>query len=141
MFLLWPPRVQPREIRAGGSPSGAADIICDIEWYTSAVAASQILRDARRLAGFTQRELAERARMPQATVGRIEAGSVSPRVDTLEKLLRAADGELRVHARPGKGVDRSQIGELLRLTPLQRLDLAARDAAGLGRLQPRVGRS
>ena len=104
------------------------------------MAASQILRDARRLGGYTQRELAERARVPQATVGRIEAGSVSPRFDTLEKLLRAADGELRVHARPGKGVDRSQIRELLRLTPLQRLELAAGDAAGLERLQPGVRR-
>ena len=102
------------------------------------MAASRILRDARRLGGYTQRELAERAGVPQATVGRIEAGSVSPRVDTLEKLLRAADGELRVHARPGKGVDRSQIRELLRLTPMQRLELAAGDAVGLGRLRPRV---
>ncbi len=93
-----------------------------------------MLRSARRLVGLTQRQLAERAGVPQATVGRIEAAQITPRVDTLEKLLRATGHELNVGARPGIGVDRSQIRELLRLTPGQRLELAARDAAGIGRL-------
>jgi predicted transcriptional regulator len=85
---------------------------------------------------LTQRQLAEQAGVPQATVGRIEAGQVTPRVDTLDRLLRAAGQELRVSARPGIGVDRSQIRDLVRLTPGQRLELAVRDAAGLARLQP-----
>ena len=97
--------------------------------------AAPILRSSRRLAGLTQRQLAERAGVPQATVGRIEAGQITPRVDTLEKLLRATGQELSVSARPGSGVDRSQIRELLRLTARQRLDLAAEDAAGMGRLR------
>jgi hypothetical protein len=75
--------------------------------------------------------------MSQATVGRIEAGLITPRVDTLEKLLRAAGQELSVSPRPGRGVDRSQIRELLRLTPRQRLELAAGDAAGISRLMGR----
>ena len=78
--------------------------------------------------------MAERAGVPQATVGRIEAGTVSPRVDTLDHLLRAAHQELRFATRPGIGIDRSQIRELLRLTARQRLDLAVRDAEGLSRL-------
>lgn len=102
--------------------------------------AAQMLRDARRTAGLTQRELAQRARMPQATVGRIESGQVSPRVDTLETLLRAAGSELRVGHRPGVGIDRTQIRELLRQTPMQRLQLAAGDAAGMSRLRPLSGR-
>jgi transcriptional regulator with XRE-family HTH domain len=97
--------------------------------------AAHLLRDSRRLAGLTQRQLADRAGVAQATVGRIEAGLITPRVDTLENLLRAVGGELNVGARPGIGVDRSQIRELLRLTPGQRLELAVRDAAGIGRLQ------
>lgn len=96
--------------------------------------AAEMLRDARRAAGLTQRQLAERAGVPQATVGRIETGAVSPRVDTLDRLLRAANQELRVAPRPGIGIDRSQIRELLRLSARQRLDLAVRDAAGLDRL-------
>ena len=98
---------------------------------------SATLRDARRLANLTQRQLAERAQVPQATVGRIEAGLITPRVDTLEKLLRAAGQELSAGPRPGIGVDRTQIRELLRLTPRQRLVLAAGDAAGIGRLMAR----
>jgi hypothetical protein len=34
----------------------------------------------------------------------------------------------------GVGIDRSQIRELLRLTPLERAQLAVADAAGLARL-------
>jgi transcriptional regulator with XRE-family HTH domain len=94
-----------------------------------------MLRYARQRAGLTQRQLAERAGVPQATVGRIEGGLVAPRTDTMERLLRAAGLELTVGSRPGIGIDRSQIRELLRLTPRQRLDLAAGDAAGLARLQ------
>jgi transcriptional regulator with XRE-family HTH domain len=99
--------------------------------------AATALRDARRLANLTQRQLAERAHVPQATVGRIEAGQITPRVDTLEKLLRAAGQELSFSPRPGIGVDRSQIRELLRLTPKERLELAAGDAAAIGRLMAR----
>jgi transcriptional regulator with XRE-family HTH domain len=99
--------------------------------------AATALRDARRIANLTQRQLAERAGVPQATVGRIEAGLMTPRVDTLENLLRAAGKELTVSPRPGIGVDRSQIRELLQLTPRHRLELAARDAAGIGRLLAR----
>lgn len=98
--------------------------------------AATILRLARQHAGLTQRQLAHRAGVPQATVGRVEAGHITPRVDTLEQLLRAAGEELSAHPRPGAGIDRSQIRELLRLTPRRRLELAALDAAALARLQP-----
>jgi transcriptional regulator with XRE-family HTH domain len=101
------------------------------------VKAATALREARRVANLTQRQLAQRAGVPQATVGRIEAGFTTPRVDTLETLLRAVGKELSVSTRPGIGVDRSQIRELLHLTPRQRLELAARDAAGIGRLLAR----
>lgn len=98
--------------------------------------AARLLRSARRFARLTQRQLAERAGVPQATVGRVEAGLITPRVDTLERLLRATGQELGANPRPGAGVDRSQIHRLLQLTPRQRLDLAVRDAAGFGRFQP-----
>ncbi|MDP9250210.1 MAG: helix-turn-helix domain-containing protein [Chloroflexota bacterium] len=102
--------------------------------------AAPMLRDARRLAGLTQRQLADRAGVAQATVGRIESGQITPRVDTLENLLRAAGQELTPRPRPGTGVDRSQILELLRLSPGQRLELAAADAIGLGRLEGQATR-
>lgn len=90
-----------------------------------------MLRIARRRAGLTQRELAEAAHVPQATVGRIEAGTVSPRVDTLRRLLTAAGHELAVEPSLGKGVDRSLIRDRLNMTVAERFRLAVDEARGM----------
>lgn len=98
---------------------------------------ARLIREARRSAGLSQRELAFRAGMPQSTVGRIEAGHLGPRWPTLEALLRAAGMTVELAPAAGTGVDRSQIRELLRLTPLERAQLAVADAAGLARMLDR----
>jgi transcriptional regulator with XRE-family HTH domain len=53
---------------------------------------AELLRQARERHGLSQRELAARAATDQAAVSRIERGEVSPRVETVERLL-AAMGE------------------------------------------------
>lgn len=88
--------------------------------------AAQTLRDARRQAGLTQRELARRAHTQQPTVARIESHAVVPRVDTLDRLLAACGLELATVPRPGTGVDRTLIQERLRLTPAERGRLTVR---------------
>lgn len=95
---------------------------------------ARLIREARRSAGFSQRELASRAGVPQSTVGRIEAGHLGPRWSTVEALLGASGMTLELAPASGAGVDRSQIRELLRLTPLERAQLAAADAAGMARV-------
>lgn len=107
-----------------------SDIRSDI--ISRMVAPAQMLRQARRRAGLSQRELAERAGVPQSAVARLESGRVVPRVDTLERLLRACGSTLEVVPIPE--VDRTAIRELLRLTPGERLRLAAAEAASLERL-------
>lgn len=95
---------------------------------------ARILRVARRRAGLTQRALAERAGVPQPSVARIESGASIPRADTLQRLLRAADQDLEVEPRLGRGVDRSLIRERLALTPDERgraATVAARNLADL----------
>src|SRR6266542_913281 len=92
---------------------------------------ARILRDARRSAGLTQRELAVGAGMPQSTVARIERGLLMPRWNTFERLLRATGHVVELAPTPGQGVDRSQIRALLRLSPGERARLAVADAAGL----------
>ncbi len=92
---------------------------------------SELLRASRRRAHLTQRDLALRAGVPQATIGRIEAGHVSPRADTVERLLRAAGYELSVEPRLGEGIDRSLIRDRLRLTPAQRIRLATEEARAM----------
>jgi len=90
-----------------------------------------MLRAARRRAGMSQRQLAAAAGVPQATVGRIEAGTVSPRVDTLGRLLQATGHELFVDRRLGEGIDRSLIRDRLRLTPAERIHLAVEEARAM----------
>ena len=95
------------------------------------MSAARLLRTARRRAGLSQRALAEAVGMPQSTVARIELGMLSPRADTLERLLRGAGQSLAVEPLLGVGIDRTQIRELLRLTPTERAHLAATNVANM----------
>jgi transcriptional regulator with XRE-family HTH domain len=83
----------------------------------------------------TQRDLAERTGLAQPAIARIESGAVTPRVDTLDRLLAGCGLDLSLTPRPGAGLDRTAIRELLHLTPIQRLRLAVREARHVDRLQ------
>ena len=91
------------------------------------------LRAARRRAGLSQRQLAERAGVAQPMVARIESGGVRPRVDTLERLLRACGETLEVRPVRGIGIDRSLIRNLLALSPGERLRVATLEARNIDR--------
>jgi transcriptional regulator with XRE-family HTH domain len=54
------------------------------------VTAAATLRDARRRAGLTLRQLAERADTSHSTLSAYESGRKVPTVATLERILRAA---------------------------------------------------
>lgn len=100
--------------------------------------ASQALRHARQAAGFSQRAPAARAGVAQLAIARIASGRVVPRVDTLDRLLRACGRALEVGPHRGEGIDRTAIRELLKLTPKQRLELAAQEANNLSNLVERA---
>ncbi|MEG3633161.1 helix-turn-helix transcriptional regulator [Micromonospora palythoicola] len=56
-----------------------------------------LLRALRRQADLSQRELAERSGVPQSTVARIESRrSADPQFGTVQRLVRAAGGTLRI---------------------------------------------
>ena len=78
------------------------------------VDAGELIRRARTLARLSQRGLAARAGVPQPAVSRIERGHVSPRLDTVDQLLRACGVALELVPRPGRDVDRTLIVERLR---------------------------
>jgi transcriptional regulator with XRE-family HTH domain len=82
--------------------------------------AGRMLRYARRRAGLTQRQLAEKAGIAQETIARIERGRMDPRLNTLDRLLEACGWGLEVEPRLGIGVDRTQIRERLALSPPDR---------------------
>lgn len=61
---------------------------------------AQLVREARRRAGLTQRGLASRAGVSQPLVARIETGEVEPSFDRLLALVRACGFDLEVHVVP-----------------------------------------
>lgn len=97
--------------------------------------AARLVRHARRAAGLSQRALASRAGLPQSTIARIELGRLSPRTDTLERILRASGRTLTSEVVLGADEDRTLIRDRLRMTPLERATLAVREARALARLE------
>ena len=83
--------------------------------------AGRMLRYARSRARLTQRALAAKTGIPQETIARIERGRTDPRLKTLDRLLEGCGYGLEVEPRLGLGVDRTQIRDLLKLTPSERL--------------------
>jgi transcriptional regulator with XRE-family HTH domain len=98
------------------------------------MSAASYVNQARRAAGFSQRELSRRTGVPQSAIARIERGQQVPRADTLERLLKACGFELRLGPVRGGGVDRSQIDEWLEFSPAERLERAT----GYGRMLDRI---
>lgn len=89
--------------------------------------AGRMLRDARRRARLTQRELAAKSGIPQETIARIERGRADPRVNTLDRLLAACEFGLEMMPRLGIGIDRTQIHERLSVPMDERLAVAMAD--------------
>jgi hypothetical protein len=83
--------------------------------------AGRMVRHARRRAGLTQRGLAARSGIPQETIARIERGRTDPRVGTLDRLLAGCGFGLEHLPRLGIGIDRTQIQDLLGMSPSERL--------------------
>ena len=101
------------------------------------MSAATYLNQARRAAGFSQRELSRRTGVPQSAIARIERGQQVPRSDTLERLLKACGFELRLGPVRGGGVDTSLIEHWLELTPAER----AEGAIAYGRTLDRIRRA
>ncbi len=99
--------------------------------------AAHHLRFARRRVGMTQRELAARSGVPQATIARIESARAEPRFALLERLLAECGQELVSEDRHGLGIDRTTIRQMLELDPMERLALAADEARNLAALEGR----
>jgi transcriptional regulator with XRE-family HTH domain len=98
-----------------------ADLLC-----LSAVLEVQLLKEARRRAGLTQRELAERLGTTQSSIARMESGVVSPTFATLRSAIEACGFEIRVGlGEPDPETD-SLFNQTLALTPAERIRQATR---------------
>jgi transcriptional regulator with XRE-family HTH domain len=106
---------------------------------------SELIRQARRRHRLTQGRLALRAGTDQAAISRIERGEVSPRIQTVERLLAAMGETLLIGAEPfERHHDPVHLAALRQRTPAERLELASSWNRLAGRLsdagrQARVG--
>jgi transcriptional regulator with XRE-family HTH domain len=81
-----------------------------------------LLRDARRKAGLTQRQLALRLGVSQAAVAKLERPGSNPTFETLAGALWATGHRLELQARVRRGgVDESLVRQQLELSPAERL--------------------
>jgi transcriptional regulator with XRE-family HTH domain len=76
---------------------------------------------ARRRAGLTQRELAERIDCRQATIARWERGSRQPSYEDVQAVARACDLQIEAHLAPADLSWWPQIAVQLDRTPVQRV--------------------
>jgi transcriptional regulator with XRE-family HTH domain len=91
-----------------------------------------LVREARRIAGLSQAELAERIGTTQPVVSRWERDLEVPRIDTLGRALQACGFEVDLVFRRHDDVDRAQIREALAMSPAQRIESNANAAALVG---------
>lgn len=102
-----------------------------------------LLREARRRAGLTQQQLAERLETSQSVIARWERGKVEPSLENLERIVRACGFELRLGIGESEPGERSLIERNLALSPTQRLDQLVRTVrfvrAGRAALEERDG--
>jgi transcriptional regulator with XRE-family HTH domain len=73
-----------------------------------------LVREARRRAGLTQAELAERAETTQSAIARLEAGRTSPSFDLVMRLLKLCGFRLDVSLDPYDDSDVAQAQANLR---------------------------
>lgn len=81
----------------------------------------RIVREARRRAGLTQRELGERVGTTQSAIARIERGSTEPAYDRVQRLVEACGFDLVPRIAPRDDSDWSIASANLRLSPEARL--------------------
>jgi transcriptional regulator with XRE-family HTH domain len=87
-----------------------------------ALGSGHLIREARRLGGLTQAELARRLGTSQSAVSNWERGLDTPRVDTLARILEACGFEADLTFRRLDDVDRAQLRQNLARTPAARLE-------------------
>ncbi len=87
---------------------------------------AQLIREARKRAGLTQIELAERAGLVQPAIARWEAGRTAVSLDDVVRLIRLCGLDLEFQIVERDDSDMAQANRLTKLSGQQRLDRNAR---------------
>lgn len=94
----------------------------------------EIIKEARRRAGLSQRELAERLGTTQSVITRWETGQRSPTFETLVRAVRACGLDLAVSLGTADADHDLLIRENRKLSPAARLRQMTQQSAGLDEL-------
>ena len=81
-----------------------------------------LIKRARQSAGLTQAELAERARMKQPEIARLERRGANPRLSTLKRVVAATGHSLKLDLDEDFGLDETLVAGSLRETADERLE-------------------
>jgi transcriptional regulator with XRE-family HTH domain len=100
---------------------------------------SQLVREARRRAGLTQVELAERAGTGQPTVARWESGRTAISVDDVVRLVRLCGLDVEFHLVERDTSDLVQADRLAGLSAQGRLERLGRVTAQMATLRAAGG--
>jgi transcriptional regulator with XRE-family HTH domain len=96
-----------------------------------------LVKEARRTAGLTQAELADRIGVSQSEVARLEKQGANPRLMTLLAAIEAAGYTIEVHLEPRKlNFDETLIAANMRLSPAERLRRFSADYHSIRELAP-----
>ena len=107
----------------------------------SGMLGADLVREARRRAGLTQRELAERVGTTQSAIARLESARTSPSFELVVRLIRACGYRLDVSIDPYDDSDLAQAEALLRRPVEQRLAHLTETVARLEKLRGRARRA
>ena len=114
-----------------------SDIYIDI---LRSMKGGSIIREARKRAGLTQRQLAELLSTTQAVVARWETGKSSPTFDRVVQAVRACGLDLSVRIVNRDDEHSLLIDDALRLAPVERLERLTKSRNALEGLAANVRR-
>jgi transcriptional regulator with XRE-family HTH domain len=99
----------------------------------------QLLREARKKHGVSQKQLAMRASTTQSAISRIERDRISPSVETLSELLYLLGEDLTLGIEERDfGIDRTLNAERLKLPPSERVAYGLSMAEQMIAISPNV---
>ena len=114
-----------------------SDIYTDI---LRSMKGGSVIREARKRAGLTQRQLAEFLSTTQAVIARWESGKSSPTFDRVVQAVRTCGLDLSVRIVNRDDEHSLLIDDALRLAPVERLERLTRSRSALEGLTANVRR-
>lgn len=98
----------------------------------------EVIREARKRADLTQRELAELLGTTQAVIARWETGARSPTFERVVAAVRACGFDLSVRIVARDDQHHLLVTEMLKMTPRERLHRVAQSGSAIEHLRSKV---